>query len=215
MREPLQRAEQFVDRRPVQNQPAHGTLAPIGFAGGWDAQFHGLVRLVESPGMIDLGEVVVLGSQPEQRHRRDPPGAQCAGSVHRRQGFVNRVRRARKQPDLLAGNDSHGSRLGQQIERLTGPVLGRQRLNQSRAAIVGIIQLVRGRGKRIAGVRIVPVESRHPVEMIGEVGKQRGSAREVGMADTSRFHVELDGANGPRLTDVSRPAKVAANSSLC
>jgi hypothetical protein len=60
-------------------------------------------------------------------------------------------------------------------------------------------------------VRVVPVEPRNTIEMIGKVGKQPGSSGEVGMSYTGWFHVYALQANGPRLSDAATQVKVAAN----
>ena len=64
--------------------------------------------------MIDLGQIVVVRSQPEDRDEgvMAAPG-ELRGEFDRGQGFINRIERPRKQADLLAGDDGAGLILGE------------------------------------------------------------------------------------------------------
>ena len=60
--------------------------------------------------MIDLGEIVIFGREPENR---DGVGAAARGFLSApddRDGFVKGVRRTGKETDLLAGDDGDGAR---------------------------------------------------------------------------------------------------------
>ena len=72
---------------------------------------------VEDPGVIDLGEIVVFGGQPEDRHRRNAVVGEPRGQLDRVQNFVNGVAGPGKQADLLSGDNRDGARLRQPFER--------------------------------------------------------------------------------------------------
>src|SRR5438067_2647389 len=66
----------------------------------------GLAVLVEEPGVIRLGEVVVVPRDPEHGdHRRAPLARDPPGERHRREGLIDGVQRTSEEPRLLAGRD--------------------------------------------------------------------------------------------------------------
>ena len=67
--------------------------------------------------MVYFGEVVIFGGEPEDRNGVGAFLCDCVGPSQRRDRFVNAVSGARKEADLLAGDDRDCSR-GEAIEIL-------------------------------------------------------------------------------------------------
>ncbi len=138
-REGIERGVQLLERRVRDRDAAHRTLRFRTF----DLETNRFVSFVEDVRVVDFGEVVILGRQPENGDRGNVLVVEVARETCGRQCFVNRVRRAREQADLLPGDYRHGARPCKQIERRVSLVLGAQCLYQRGATILGIIQCVR------------------------------------------------------------------------
>ena len=148
---------------------------------------------VEYPGVVDLGEIVILGGQPEDGHRGNAVARTATRQLHRVQHFVNGVRRAGKQPDLLAGDHRHGSGLRQPIERGTRRILHSQRVDSARRAAPAESRILAGRlpeGLEIANG--MAIERRGAVRMIQHVREQARSvaAGRYGGRRYSACHVD-------------------------
>ncbi len=111
-RQARQRRAQLADRRFRQFDAAHWLRAGLAA----HLQLRRLVLGVEDPNVVDFGEVVVFGGQPENRHGRQALRGEPlrqAGCVQR---FVNCVGGAGKQPDLLARGNRQSARLRQALQ---------------------------------------------------------------------------------------------------
>ena len=82
-----------------------------------------MMLAVVHPGMVDLGKIVVFGSQPKYRDRVNSLSSQPLSQPYGRQRFVNGVGRAGKKTNLLAGDYGNGSGPGQAIEKWMVAVL--------------------------------------------------------------------------------------------
>ena len=83
---------EFRHGRGCQRHPANRLPAD----GARHLHFFGTVIGVEDPGVVDLGEIVVFGGQPEYRHRRSAVGREPRGQLHGMQHLINGIRRAGK-----------------------------------------------------------------------------------------------------------------------
>ena len=99
--------------------------------------------LVVNPGVIDFGEIVVLGGQPEYRDRIDSLRGQPLGQPYGRQRFVNGVGGTGEKADLLAGDYGNRTRPAQSFEKWTVAILFPQRGHQGRPPLVRKIDLAR------------------------------------------------------------------------
>ncbi len=151
-----------------ENDPADGALASIGFGGG-NGQKNGIIRGIEDPGVIDFGKIVVFGGEPENGDGGCAASGQLSGEMRGADGFVDRIRGARKQADLLSGDDGDGSRFGEAAQCFALAVLGAQSFDHGAAASVRIIDLGCGAGQRLGVVRVVFVEASNAFKLIGEV----------------------------------------------
>jgi hypothetical protein len=91
------------------NRPEpHFSHRLAGYPRAVDIEFHRPVLGIEYPRMVDLGEIVILGGQPEDRHSGNPLAGQLPRQARGRERFVDRVSRAGKQAHLLARHYGHG-----------------------------------------------------------------------------------------------------------
>ena len=77
----------------------------------------GVWTLSKTQRVVDLGEIVILGGQPEDRHGGQSLRAQPLGQLDGMQNFVKSVGRAEEQSHLLPGDYRHRLRAGQHLER--------------------------------------------------------------------------------------------------
>ncbi len=80
--------------------------------GGLGAEFHRTIAGGEHAAVVDFGEVVIFGSEPENRHGGDAARGQILREARRGESFINGVSRARKKPHLLPGDDGHRAGFG-------------------------------------------------------------------------------------------------------
>lgn len=66
--------------------------------------------------MVDLGEIVILGSQPENWDGRNALPGQFLSQPRRRQSLVDGIGGAGEQAHLLTGYHRHGTGLGQPVQ---------------------------------------------------------------------------------------------------
>ena len=98
----------------------------------------------EDPGVVDLGEIVILGGQPEDRNRGQSVGGKPSCQFHRVQDFINGVAGARKQSHLLAG---HARRLGATVNLIpSNTVEGLEWARPSRARQERFLSILREHG---------------------------------------------------------------------
>ena len=103
-----------VQRSAAERQWADGLIRGGGII---RAEGDGLELVVEHPGLIDFGEVVIFGGEPEDGHGGSAGSGELAGSLNGGERLVQGVNRTGEQTNLLAGEDGDGARLGQAIER--------------------------------------------------------------------------------------------------
>src|ERR1019366_4734566 len=72
MRETNQGLPQLFDRSAFDADAAYRALPSRGLGRSIDAHAHRLMILSEHPGVVDFGEVVILGREPKYRNRREP-----------------------------------------------------------------------------------------------------------------------------------------------
>ena len=146
---------------------------------------------VESPELIDLGEVVIFCRQPEYRDCRNALRRQLARHFDGGEGFVNRVGGSGKQPHLLPGDHRDRAGLSQPPQRFAIGVLNAQRVDQRRPAFIREVDL---RGRRPIGAPIegsMRVKTAHAIEVINQVGEQLRRVRQLGVPYTSALHAIL------------------------
>jgi hypothetical protein len=145
-------------------------------AAGLHLEADGPAAAVIDVAMVDFGEVVILGGQPEDRHGADAVVAQLAGESGGGQGLVDRVDGSAEQADLLAGDDGDGVGQLELIEGSAFAVDLAQGGDEGFAPFVGEVNLGRGVLERGGVVGIMPVEPRSPRVVIEVVGKERTRA---------------------------------------
>ena len=89
----------------------------------------------EDPGVVDFGEIVIFGGQPEDRDGGDAVFGQPFRQADGMKRLVNGVSGSGKQAHLLAGHDRDRARLGQPVERGAGRVLHAERVDQGCAPV--------------------------------------------------------------------------------
>ena len=75
-----------------------------------------LVGGVEDPAMVGLGEVVILGSHPENGHGGNAGGGELAGEFDGGEGLIEGVAGTAEEADLLAGDDGDGGGVFEGVE---------------------------------------------------------------------------------------------------
>ncbi len=116
--------------------------------------------------MVDLGEVVVFGGQPEHGHGRQTlcgEPLRQAGGVQR---FVNRVGGAGEQPDLLARGNGQRAGLRQPLEGRARRILHAQGIHQRGAPLRRQVHCASRSLKRRKIAQRVVVETRGAIRMI-------------------------------------------------
>ncbi len=191
MRKTVQRPPEFVHRRVFDDDSADRPRPSVRLL-GLRAQRNRLARRIEHPRVIDLRQIVILGGEPEHRNRRRAAIRKLLGEPRGGYRFINRIRRTRKKPDLLPGDDRNRSRLRQPIEIRARSILRGERVNHRGAAAVGIVDFPSGGPERFEIMRIVAIKASDPVKMIGKINEQPGGSRQIGMSDTGWFHCFLD-----------------------
>jgi len=183
-RQARQRRAQLVDRRRGQFDPAHRLRAGLTA----HLQFRRLVLGVEDPRVVDLGEVVVFGGQPENRHGgetlRGEPFRQ-AGGVQR---FVNGVGGAGEQPDLLARGDRQRAWLRQALQGRARRILHPQGFHQRGAPLRRQVHCASRRLERRQIAQRVMIETRRAIRMIRNVRGQTRDTGQFGLADAATGH---------------------------
>ena len=139
--------------------------------GGFDTEADGFEGGVEDPAMVDLGEVVILGGEPEDGHGGNAAGIEVGGEARGGERFIDGVTRAGEQPDLLSGDDGYGGGLREQIDLRRRAVLFTESGDDSSAAMRGEIDLTRGFGVAFRVLEIVLVETGRAVVVVDEVGE--------------------------------------------
>ena len=82
-----------------------------------------LMVLVVDPGVIDFGEIVVLGGEPEDGNSVDAFGRETLGKAHGGERFVNGVGRTGEKTNLLSSDYGDCSGAAQAVEQRTVAVL--------------------------------------------------------------------------------------------
>jgi hypothetical protein len=170
--QPGQCGAQFGEWRVFQNDAANRTGAVPG--GVFRVKAHGAVVGAEYPGVIDLGEIVIFGGEPEYRDGGDAASVEFPGDPDGRERFVNGIGRARKQANLLAGDDGDHAGAREFFERRIAVVQGGQSADDIGTALVGKRKAggLGGLFNRVEAVGTPGVEILNLVEIIDKVGEQ-------------------------------------------
>ena len=196
-REAVQRGAQFAHRRRDQGYVADRLL----HRGAAHFHFPRLMVRAEDPGVVDLGEIVILGGQPEDRHRGQSVVGQPCGQLHRVQDFVNGVARAGKQSHLLAGHHGDGPGCARRSSAgLSGFCTRNASISAARRSAENSI--CRGGGlKRFQSAQGMLVKRGGSVGMIQYVREQARGVGQIALADAGTVHAWIS------LTDERAVAK--------
>ena len=191
---------------------AHGRIGQhhaadgLGAGGAPHFDLDGLVAGAEDPNVVDLGEIVILGGQPEDGHGGNAVFGKPCGHPDGVEHLVNCVGRPGKQPHLLTRYHRERSRLGQPLERLARRVFDRQGGDEGGAALGGEPDL---RGCGLKGFEIaqgMAVKTGDAVRVIQHIREQGGGMRQVGMPDAGTVHARISLADENRVLEDSTVA---------
>ena len=140
------------------------------------------------PGVVHLGEIVVLGRQPKNRHGGNSIFGKPLGQAGGVQCLVDGVSRPTEQPHLLAGDHGHGTGFGQPVQRLAAGVEARHAPDQRGAPLRREIDRPGGRAIRVQIAKRMAVIGDRALGMVEHVRKQAGGVGQLGLADAGRRH---------------------------
>ena len=152
-------------------------------------------RILQQGDVVGLGQVVILGGQPENRHGAHTLFAQGPRHAHGGQRFVQREDGAGQQADLLPRNHGNRTRLSEKPDvvkrRLAaseGLILPGQNRRQSAPSVGGDRDLA-GHGLKAGGFEgRAAVKMRDTVEVIEVVREQRARLGHASIRDAGTAH---------------------------
>ena len=140
--------------------------------------------------MIDLGKVVILSGEPEDRYGRDAVRFQMFRHFHGCQGFENGVGGTGEQAYLLTGNDRYRAGLRELFKGGRIAILLAQRVDDSGALIVREGELA-GSGDHMLRFRCATgVEAANFLKIVEIIGEEPGRAGNEVLANTGRLHID-------------------------
>ena len=143
---------------------------------------------VEGPGLVDFGEVVIFGREPEDGDGADAALRERPGEFDGGERFEDRIERSAEEADLLAGDDGDGVGLGEFVDRWVIRIRLAKSGDEGGAAVSGVDDLLGGLGVGFGIVGVVRVKALNAVESIKQVGEEARGSREFGVAYTVLFH---------------------------
>ena len=167
-------------------------------AGGGSSDADGALVGIEDPGVIDFGEVVILGGEPEDGDGADARFGEAAGEADGGEGLVEGVGGAGEEADLLAGDDGDGVgefELGDGRGFSVGAAEGG---GERLAALVGDAGGGSGAADGFGVVGVVAVEAGGALEVIEIVRKEGAGPRQFRMGDSKAVHAALTRLAGTR-----------------
>ena len=151
--------------------------------------------------MVDFGEIVIFGREPEDGDRRNSGAVQLLRAVQGRGCFEERVQRSAEESDLLAGDDGDGAFAESPESFLSllthaeGGVLPLKNVGYAGTAPGIVLNQFRLVGQP-ASIRRAGVELGNILEMKKVIEKEPGGMRNGRVGNAARAHRELRWQSG-------------------